>query len=118
MNIKEKIQSMNIPSVLCPFGKELKCKEDFEAAKPLIKKLLCDEEYGVMPEAPESISVEVVSENSKFCAGKAKYTEYVMHAKVGGEDVSFPFYSAIPQKQGKIPTFIHINFDNLMPSKY
>ena len=72
MNIKEKIQSMNIPSVLCPFGKELKCKEDFEAAKPLIKKLLCDEEYGVMPEAPESISVEVVSENSKVCAGKAK----------------------------------------------
>lgn len=118
MNFVEKINSMSIPSILCPFGKELKTKEDFEAAKPAIKKLLCDEEYGVIPEKPDSISVEVISSDPRFCASKATYTKYMLTAKIGDEEVKFPFYSAIPNKEGKIPAFVHINFDNLMPAKY
>ena len=117
MNIKQKIDSIGAPSILCPFGTPITSKEDFLIAKPDIAKLLQDEEYGVIPKAPDKISVEVISSTRAF-AGKAYYNEYVLKATVDGEEVSFPFYSAIPLNGGKMPTFVHINFEKGMPAKY
>ena len=49
MKISEALANKKIPNVMSPFGKDIKTKEEFEAVKPAIKKLLAEEEYGFIP---------------------------------------------------------------------
>lgn len=117
MDIKTRLAELNVPDVLTPFGKKIETKEEFEAAKADIKKLLQDEEYGYIPEKPEHLYAEVISEDNRFAAGKSVLTHYMMHAVVGGQEVTFPFASIVPTKGGKLPTFVHIDFAPEIPSK-
>lgn len=120
MNIKSALGSLNVPNVLCPFGSEIKTKEEFEAVKPKIQKLLCEKEYGYIPPSPDAIKVEVIDESQaykNFAAGKAPMKKYRLTANVYNTETSFVFYSVIPKNNGnKIPTFIHINFNDKIPS--
>ena len=119
MNIKARLEELNIPDVLAPFGSKITTKEEFESIKPMIKELVQKEEYGYIPNEPESISVEVLETNNRFCAGKSSFTKYRLSAIVNGEELSFVFYSSIPTKvEGKIPAFIHINFRDSLPDQY
>lgn len=116
MNIKSIIESLNVPCVLKPFGKEINTKEDFEAVKPAIKKLLCEEEYGYIPQKPESFKVESEAEKQDFCAGAAVLTKHTLTANVYGQDTSFVFRSVVPKNADKIPVFIHISFTDAIPN--
>ena len=119
MNVLARLAELNVPDVLCPFGKKITTKEDFEAVKPEIKKLLCEEEYGFIPPAPEKMWVETAEKSQPFAAGKSVLTKHTLHAVVNGRELSFVFTSNIPKNAvGKIPAFIHINFRDLIPDKY
>lgn len=117
MNIRAKLAELNVPDVLAPFGKKISTKEDFESAKEDIKKLLQEEEYGYIPEKPEHLYAEVISKDERFAAGRATVTKYVMHAVVNGQETTFPFAAIIPNTDGKIPTFVHIDFAPEIPSR-
>lgn len=117
MNIKSTIESLNLPNVLAPFGKTIITKEDFDAIKPQIQKLLSEEEYGYIPPKPDSFSVESVVEKKDFCAGRAVLKKHTLTANVYGKDTSFVFRSVVPVKaDGKIPVFIHISFTDAIPN--
>lgn len=117
MNVKSTIESLNVPNVLAPFGKKITTKEEFEAIKPEIKKLLCEEEYGYIPPKPDSFSVTSDVTKKDFCAGDATLTKHKLTASVYGKEAEFVFYSVVPKKvNGKIPAFIHISFTDAIPN--
>ena len=119
MTIYEKLSALNVPDVLAPFGTKITTADEFEAVKPKIQKLLQEEEYGFIPGKPDGISVEVLSEDKKFCAAKATLKKYKLTANYGTDSTSFVFYSAVPNsKPEKMPTFVHINFSDAIPHKY
>ena len=118
MNIRSALENLGVPNVLAPFGKPITTKEEFEAAKPQIQELLQREEYGFIPEKPDSHKIEIVEKNDRFAAGKATLTTYKFTASVDGNEASFPFYSIIPKKPGKLPVFVHINFRDTVPDNY
>ena len=117
MNIKSTLKNLNVPNVLSPFGKKITTKEEFEAVKPEIQKLLCEEEYGYIPPKPDSFSVEAETSKKDFCAGDASLTKYKLTASVYGKETGFVFYSVVPKNvEGKIPVFIHISFTDAIPN--
>lgn len=116
MNIKSTLEKLNVPNVLMPFGKKITTKEEFEAVKPEIQKLFCEEEYGYIPAKPDSFKVEVL-ESKRFFEGNAKLSKYRLTANVYGKDTDFVFYSSVPTNvEGKIPVFIHISFTDAIPN--
>ena len=117
MNIKSRLAELNVPDVLAPFGKKITVKEEFELAKEGIKRLLQEEEYGYIPDKPEHLYIEKLSTDEGFAAGRAIITQYVMHAIVRGQEVTFPFASIVPKRDGRIQTFVHIDFTPEIPSK-
>ncbi|MBE7045585.1 MAG: hypothetical protein E7397_08630 [Ruminococcaceae bacterium] len=87
--------------------------------KAEIVDLLLHEEYGYLPEAPQSVVAEVVGEEKNFCAGKATLRHLKLHTKNSFGDFSFPVFYACPnEKNEPVPCFIHINFRNLVPDRY
>ncbi len=117
MNIKSIIEGLNVPSVLAPFGSKITTKEEFEAVKPQIQKLLCEEEYGFIPEKPASFTVNSEIEKRGFCAGNANLTKHTLTANVYGQETGFVFRSVVPTNvEGKIPVFIHISFTDAIPN--
>lgn len=86
--------------------------------KKEIVDLLLSEEYGYIPEAPVSVSAELVSTDKKFCAGKADLEIYNLACNCGFGKFSFPVRVVIPKKNRPVPAFVHINFRPDVPDKY
>lgn len=122
MKISEALAGRNVPDVLCPFGKKISTKEEFEAVKPAIKKLLAEEEYGYIPPKPDRIEVETLPidyHEERFGGGAAVFSRLKLIAYYGDESTSFVFYSAVPViRSEKMPIFININFGADIPHKY
>lgn len=93
-------------------------KVRWEDRKKEIVQLLCEEEYGFLPPAPIDLSFEVLEENNRFCAGKATLQKIMLTATFEQGSFSFPFYATIPQKEGKHPFFVCINFRDNIPDMY
>lgn len=119
MKICEKLSGLNIPDILAPFGEKITSKEEFEAVKPRIQKLLQEEEYGFIPKKPDRISVETLSEEKNSFAAKATLKKHKLTAYYGENTTDFIFYSAIPNNRPqKMPVFVNINFSDAIPHKY
>lgn len=99
-------------------GADVITKEDFEARRKEIREILSENEYGIMPEKPESLSVKVVKTDEGFCAGKAPLTNLEFTVAVNGESFSFPVAAVIPKGKTNLPAFVHINFRPDVPDKY
>ena len=81
--------------------------------------LLLREEYGYLPAAPYNVRYEVVGEDKKFCAGKAKLLSLLVHCETEQGSFTFPVSYTRPLKIAEpMPCFIHINFRDLVPDKY
>lgn len=89
---------------------------NWEARRAEILRLLCEEEYGVMP-VHDSIHWDILSEKP-FCAGKAILRKVLLTVRFGEEEFSFPIYASIPTRAGKHPFFVHINFRENVPDRY
>ncbi len=119
LDIEKLLSDRGIPDALImKSGKRVKNTKDFEKRREEIKKLLADEEYGIIPEKPESMRVEAISEDDAFSAGKAPLKNLKFIFSSQGKECSFPVYSVIPKNRTNIPAFIHINFRPNVPDRY
>ncbi|MBQ4110697.1 MAG: hypothetical protein IJC74_07415 [Clostridia bacterium] len=81
--------------------------------------ILLKEEYGYMPPQPESISYKSIENYiPNFCAGKAISRKVEITSQISGKELTFPLYVTIPNKEGKHPFFICINFFDCVPDRY
>lgn len=102
-----------------------------------IVNLLLTEEYGFLPEAPESISAKVVDRLENFCAGKAIQETIALNCHTKDGDFTFPVRFTCPVNaqsslgtnaaseadssetaNGPVPCIIHINFRDMVPDRY
>lgn len=117
--IQTLIDERQMPALLVTKrGKKVKTRRDYEARREEIKKILMEKEYGVIPEKPEKMEVEVLSENERFCAGKATLKTLNFKFENDGKEFSFTAFSVIPKSGKKVPAFVHINFRPDVPDQY
>ena len=102
--LSELVKEFNLPKLWDE--KEI----SWEERRKEIVNILCEEEYGFMPKMHDDLTWEEISEDNRFCAGKV--------AHFGEESFSFPVYSSIPNKEGRHPFFVHINFRPDVPDRY
>jgi len=93
-------------------------EKSWEERRKEIVDILCEEEYGFMPKMHDNLTWEEVSEEKNFCAGKVTLKKIMLTAYFGDESFSFPVYSSIPNKDGRHPFFVHINFSDNVPDRY
>ena len=117
--IKEKLESLNLPSPLCINGEKVKTVEEWEKVRPLVLKAMLESEYGYIPEKPEKIGFRIIKEDKvRYCAGKAVYIELEIVCTLNGEEFTFPVTYVYPKNREKIKTFVHINFRPNVPDEY
>jgi hypothetical protein len=91
---------------------------DWETRRKEITDLLCREEYGFMPKEHDKMTWEVEPVKYTFCAGRAKHAKVTLTTYFGEDTFSFPIYTSIPQKEGKVPFFVLLNFRDSVPDRY
>ena len=101
----------------------MKLPEGLQEIKTMTKaemlELLLREEYGYLPPAPKSVSVELISKDDRFCASKASLQNLRVTCETEQGTFSFPVAYTRPSKcQDPMPCFIHVNFRDLIPDKY
>lgn len=102
--LAEILKDRNIPHI--------KSKED-------MLDILMKEEYGYMPHKPDSIEFkETPNYIPNFCAGKAISKKVDIAMQLSGKEFKFPCYVTIPNKDGRHPFFICINFRDCIPDRY
>lgn len=117
--IKSMLDELRIPSPLEVSGKRASTATEWEEIRPVVAKMMQECEYGYIPDAPESISIDILEEDSdRYCAGKATYMRFEIVTDVDGEEFRFPVSYVYPRKDGKFKTFVHINFRPEVPDKY
>lgn len=83
--------------------------------------LLLTKEYGVLPPKPDKTEWTVEPNAlphgfcAEFCSGNASVSRVTAKMTLGDKTFSFPFYAAIPRKEGKIPFIVSINFHDAVP---
>lgn len=124
MNTIDKIiKDRNIPDALVTKGgKRITTPKEFEAHREELKKLVQEYVYGYIPEKPEHLRVSLVSQDMKFCAGRAPLVTFKFTVTVDGTEFSFPVKAVIPNSDKPLPAFVHIAFrpdvpDRFMPSE-
>ena len=120
MNTIDKIITQRqIPDALTTKrGKKIESVKDFEKHREELKYALQEYVYGYIPKKPEHMNVELISEDNKFCAGKAPLKTLKFTVTINGEQCSFIVKSVVPKSEEKLPAFIHINFRSDVPDKY
>ncbi|MBQ8014632.1 MAG: hypothetical protein IJ264_00425 [Clostridia bacterium] len=117
--VKTMLDKLNIPSPLEVTGKRVQTVGEWEKVRLLVAQMMQECEYGYIPAAPESISVNIIEDDPiRYCAGKAAYMELEIVCAVNGENFSFPVTYVYPKKGDKFKTFVHINFRPDVPDKY
>lgn len=116
--LNELLAERNLPDLLSCGGTPIRTAKDFDAQRSAIRRLLENEEYGVLPPAPEHFSVTKVSDYPAFCRGSATLTHYTAAITLNGQNFSFPFYAAVPKRKDPVPAFVFINFRSQVPDFY
>lgn len=81
--------------------------------------VLQEEEYGRMPLLPEVLTwTEQKDVVYKFGGDKARYDRITLQYALNGKNGAFPVECVIPNRPGKHPFFIHINFQPGLPHRY
>lgn len=84
-----------------------------------IIKILSEDLYGYMPCSPETVKTEIIGKADPTAyAGKAAAARYNLSFETDKGAFSFPFEYAVPNKEGKHPFFIYIDFQPRVPNKY
>ena len=117
--IEKEIYKRDIPDVLTSKnGNQITSISEFEEHRAYVKKLLEDNIYGCLPKRPDHLSVELVSEESRFCAGKAPLKVLKFNLTFGDKVWSFPVNAVIPKSDKKLPAFVSINFHEEVSNRY
>ena len=90
-----------------------------DMTKKEIVDLLLKEEYGYLPERPEKVTVEQVSVDGGFCAGKVLLKKLNITCEGSFGSFTFPVsYTCPAVSEEKLPCFIQINFRPDVPDRY
>ena len=96
---------MNLPS---PLG----------LAREQLLQILLREEYGFLPPAPQTLTVEETALDKKFCAGKAPLHTVTLTAHCAFGDFSFPVRYFCPGADAPVPAVVLLNFRPDVPDRY
>ena len=81
--------------------------------------ILLTEMYGNMPEAPKDVTYSVQEDTiDNYAAGKARIHKVTVSGTVNGNSFSFPFITALPKSEEKVPFFVHIGFSASNTSRF
>ncbi len=117
--IKSELLRRGVPDALVNNrGIRVKTPEQMNKRRQELKKLLMDEEYGVLPKKPDHLKINHLPGIRNFCAGKVRSETFELLMSFGEKEFSFPVRGAIPVKEGKIPAFVHISFTSDTPNIY
>ncbi len=109
--LEEMLRERNLPAVFTG-------EQTWETRRVELLEMLCREEYGFLPPLPQSMQFEILETNERYCAGKATYQKIRLQMTFPTGEFAFPFYAVIPNKPGKHPFFVHINFRDNVPDRY
>ena len=103
--------------------RKLPCVWNFEqqpwgSRRQQIIQMLCEEEYGFFPKTHDRLLWQILAEEKNFCAGKVALRKVLLTAVFGKNEFSFPVYVSVPNKKGKHPFFVYINFRDTVPDRY
>lgn len=101
--IKELIKEKKLPSLL---------------SREQMLEILQREEYGYLPQKPDSIAFEEQMIYPDFCVGKATLSRVKIKSKMGEREFTFPIYATLPIKPGKHPLLVAINFSDCVPDRF
>lgn len=117
--ITEELLKRRLPDPLVtPDGGRITSLSDWPAQRERIKALLSEQEYGFLPEAPDALYFRVVSSNERFCASRATLKQIVATVVLRGGAFSFPFAFGYPNKEGRFPAVVHLDFGDAIPTRY
>ncbi len=118
-HVARELERRGVPSALINSrGKTVTAPDEMDRRREEIKRLLAEEEYGILPPRPEHLRVEKKPGIAGFCAGKVTSELLEFNITLGGRDFSFPVRAAIPRSERRVPAFVHINFSPDTPDKY
>ena len=110
---KTVLAERNIPDLLGG----AKDKREFIKRQNEIRKLLQNEMYGVIPNKPDHMTVEILDE-SAYARGTAIMKKLKLIFEMDGETFSFPAMSIVPRSDKKLPAFVTISFFGESQNKY
>lgn len=116
--VKKMLDELKVPCVLESDGKKAQTAGEWEKIRPEILKIMLENEYGYLPEAPESVSFRIKETDPRFCAGKVTFYKVEIICRVYGEEFTFPVSYVVPKKGDKFKTFVMVNFRPDVPDKY
>ena len=85
-----------------------------------IRRFFEENEYGTLPDKPEHLIAELISESREYAGGKATIRRISITAQFeGGKSFSFPIGYVRPnERSGKLPIFLHICNTGELPNKF
>ena len=95
-----------------------KAVADIQNRRAEILQGLEKEIYGRMPEKPEHLSVETISEDRCFAAGFTVHRVIKISAHFGNEIFSFLLNEVVPKSSTPLPAFVHIDTSGATPSRF
>jgi len=117
--IKQDLEKRKIPSAyIGENGEKITCVFDWEQHREKLKEIISFEEYGYLPGKPDAMYCTVTAAQSTFCASAATKEKINMTLVMNGRAFTFPFQFVYPNKPGKFPTVIMVNFRPDVPDMY
>lgn len=118
--IREEIENRNLPELFeFSNGNKVQSLDDWKKRRVEIKKILCEEEYGLFPKSHVPISVKILEEDSeRYCRGKVVYKKILLTLNFESEEFSFPVCIAVPKQNRPCPAFLYVSFYDSFPNKY
>lgn len=117
--ITNEIKKRELPCPLNDNGKIVKSKDEWLTQRQEVKELLSDSCYGTFPAKPDRIDTKNIKlDIDDFCAASGVLERKMMLAYFG--DIAFPFAFnfSYPNKPGKFPLVIYIDYSSEMPNQY
>lgn len=112
--MKTELESRRLPSVL----EGVDSAQAWATRREEIKKLICETEYGILPQKPDKMSVREYLTDEKYCASKAIYKEIGITVEIGGRSFEFPVRLVVPNAPGRHKTVVFLNFRSEVPDRY
>lgn len=113
MTLQEMLDSRALPDIAFPATATGWWKRHME-----LQQLLCQEAYGQLPPPPIQLSVNEVTVDERFCAGKAPLNKLRFTVTLPDGRFSFPVSLVIPRTKEPCPAVVLINFRPDVPDKY
>ena len=99
------------PELFCMLdGTPIKTQEEWALRRTEILRILSEEEYGITPPPPASVTGCVTERNAKCCCGHAVLETIDISFDTPKGTFHFPVRFFCPTKAGKYPLFLLLNF--------